>query len=158
MPCVSSPETSSTPSSQPEPYSAAAADARMIKIPVLVVLVVGIIAIVVSTVVAGIPGLTGAVIGTAVVLAFFGGGQYVVARVLRNNPAIAMNTAMLVYIVQILVLFVLMLILRDATFFAPKAFAGSALACVLAWTVGIVWVMTRTRVLYVEPGTGPGKN
>jgi len=130
----------------------------MIKIPVFVVLIVGIVAIVVSTIVVGIPGLTGGIIATAVVLAFFGGGQYVVARVLRNNPAIAMNTAMLVYILQILVLFILMLILRDATFFAPKAFAGTALACVLGWTAGIVWVMTRTKVLYVEPGAGPGKN
>lgn len=147
----------STPESAPAPYTAAAADSRLLRVPITVVAVVGIIAIIVSTIVAGIPGLTGGLIATAVVLAFFGGGQYVITRVLRNNPALAMNTALLVYIVQILVMFVLMLILRDATFFAPKAFAGTAMAGIIAWTVAIVWVMTRTQVLYVEPGTGPGQ-
>lgn len=43
---------------------------------------------------------------------FFGGGQYVVTRVLLLNPAIAMNTALLVYVVQMAVMFRLILVAR----------------------------------------------
>ena len=96
-------------------------------------------------------------IGTIVVVAFFGGGQYVVTRVLRNNPMIAMNTALLVYLVQMAVMFGLILLLQDATFFNPKAFALTIVACALVWTVAMVIAMTRSKVLYVEPGSGPVK-
>ena len=51
-------------------------------------------------------------------------------------------------------LLVLLLVLQDATFFAPKVFAGVIVACTLAWTFVEVWVFSRTKVLYVEPGSG----
>ena len=103
----------------PAPYSAEAADAQMLRIPIISVAITGI--------------------------------------VLRNNPAIAMNTALLVYVVQMAVMFGLILILQDATFFNPKAFALTIVACALVWTIAMVLTMTRTKVLYVEPGSGPGK-
>ncbi len=44
--------------------------------------------------------------------------------VLQNNPQNAMMVAMALYLVKIGVLLVLLLVLQDATFFAPKVFAG----------------------------------
>ncbi len=141
----------------PAPFTAAAADARMLKIPLLWVICAGTIATIVSGVVAGTQGLIGGIIGTLVVTGFFGGGQYIVARVLRNNPMVAMNMAMLVYVGQMAIMFLLLLLLRDATFFNPKAFAGTVVVCAFVWTGAMAYAMMRTKVLYVEPGSGPGK-
>ena len=55
---------------------------------------------------------------------------------------------------KIAVLLGLLLLLQDATFFAPKVFAAVIVACTLAWTFVEVWIFSRTKVLYVEPG-GP---
>ena len=74
-------------------YGADAADQKLIRTPLLITAAVGIAATVIATLVAGSKGAIAGALGTVVVLAFFGLGQYVVARVLRNNPAIAMNMA-----------------------------------------------------------------
>ncbi|MEI2697045.1 MAG: hypothetical protein V9E94_01425, partial [Microthrixaceae bacterium] len=56
-------------------------------------------------------GVLAGVMGTIVVVAFFAGGHIIVGRVLRNNPAVALNAALLVYVVQIGLLFVLLALL-----------------------------------------------
>ena len=53
--------------------------------------------------------------------------------------------------VQILVLFGLLLLLREATFIAPKVFAATIIACTLAWIFASALVTWRTKVLYVDP-------
>lgn len=137
--------------SEAEPFSAASVERRLIRIPLIVTGTVGIVATLVCLFVASTPGLLGGLVGTVVVLAFFGLGQIFVARALRNNPALAMNMAMLVYLVQIVALFILLIVLKQATFFSPKAFAATIFAGVIAWTVSAITVMSRARVLYVEP-------
>lgn len=119
-------------------------------------LLVGIVGTVIGTAVAGNKGLIAGALGTAIVLVFFSVGQLVLGSVLKNNPQNAMMVAMALYLVKIGVLLVLLLVLQDATFFAPKVFAGVIVACTLAWTFVEVWVFSRTKVLYVEPGSGPG--
>ena len=88
---------------------------------------------------AGGKGLLGGLLGTVVVVGFFAAGRLIVGRVLRTNPALGLNVALLVYIVQIGVLLVLLLVLKDASFFAPKVFAFTVMACVLAWCWGRWW-------------------
>ncbi len=112
---------------------------------------VGVVATVVGTIVAGTAGLIAGILGTTIAVGFFAAGQYVVGRVLRNSPETAFMTALAVYVGQILVLFVLLLLLQDATFFAPKVFAATIMACTLAWIVGSALVTWRTKVLYVDP-------
>jgi|GEM_PF-1439236 len=143
-------DVSSTPES---PFSAAATDKRLLIYPLSAVLVAGIICTTIASAMAGTKGLLAGVLATLVVLGFFGGGQYVVARVLRRNPGIALNTALLVYVIQMLVLFILLAVLQDATFFAPKAFALTVVAGVLTWTVAAMAVLMKSQVLYVEPAT-----
>lgn len=147
----------STPGDGPAPYSAEAADKQMLRIPIIAVTLTGIVITVLAFVFSGTQGLVAGLIGTLVVVGFFGGGQYVVTRVLRNNPAIAMNTALLVYVVQMAVMFGLILVLQGATFFNPKVFALTIVGCALVWTIAMVLTLTRTKVLYVEPGSGPGQ-
>ncbi len=155
-PSTDAPGTSSDKQG-PEPFTAAAADARMLKIPMLWVISAGLIVTVISTILLGSKGLIAGVLGTVVVTGFFGGGQYIVARVLRNNPMVAMNMAMLVYVGQMAIMFLLLLFLRDATFFNPKAFAITVVVCAFVWTGAMAYAMMRTKVLYVEPGSGPGQ-
>ena len=117
-------------------------------------LIVGIIGTVIGTILQGSKGLIAGVLGTVIVLVFFSVGQLVLGAVLKNNPQNAMMVAMTLYLVKIAVLLGLLLVLQDATFFAPKVFAAVIVACTLAWTFVEVWVFSRTKVLYVEPG-GP---
>ncbi len=149
--------TMTTPGARPAPYSAEAADKQMLRVPIISVGITGIVVTILAYIFGGTNGLVAGLLGTIVVLGFFGGGQYAVTRVLRNNPAIAMNTALLVYVVQMAIMFGLILVLQDATFFNPKAFALTIVACTLVWTLAMVVTMTRTKVLYVEPGSGPGQ-
>lgn len=117
-------------------------------------LLVGVVGTVIGSVVAGTQGIIAGALGTLIVLVFFSVGQLVLGAVLRNNPQNALMVAMALYLVKIGVLLVLLLVLQDATFFAPKVFAGVIVACTLAWTFVEVWVFSRTKVLYVEPGSG----
>jgi ATP synthase protein I len=117
-------------------------------------LIVGVIGTAIGVLVAGSQGLIAGALGTIIVLLFFSIGQVVLGSVLKNRPENAMMVAMALYLVKIGVLLVLLLVLQDATFFAPKVFAGVIVACTLAWTFVEVWVFSRTKVLYVEPGSG----
>lgn len=127
----------------------------LVRTPSALCLGVGIVATVIGGFVAGGKGVLAGALGTLVVIAFFAGGQIVVGRVLRTNPALGLNVALLVYVVQIGVLFLLLLVLKDATFFAPKIFAVTIVACALTWILAAVVGFSRSRTLYVEPGSGP---
>lgn len=126
-------------------------DALMLRRAGLATLLVGAVGSLIGWAVAGTPGLIGGVLGTVIVLVFFSIGQLVLGSVLKNNPQNAMLVAMTLYLVKIGVLLVLLLMLQDATFFAPKVFAAVIVSCTLAWTFVEVWVFSRTKVLYVEP-------
>ena len=117
----------------------------------VVTLVVGVLGTVIGGIVAGSQGVIAGILGTLIVLVFFSVGQFVLGAVLKNNPQNAMLVAMTLYLVKIGVLLVLLLVLQDATFFAPKVFAAVIVCCTLAWTFMEVWVFSRTKVLYVEP-------
>lgn len=117
----------------------------------LVTLAVGVLGTVIGGVVAGTQGVIAGALGTVIVLVFFSVGQLVLGAVLKNNPQNAMLVAMTLYLVKIGVLLVLLLVLQDATFFAPKVFAAVIVSCTLAWTFMEVWVFSRTKVLYVDP-------
>jgi ATP synthase protein I len=121
----------------------------------LVTLLVGVVGTVIGGIVAGSEGVIAGVLGTVIVLVFFSVGQVVLGSVLKNNPQNAMMVAMTLYLVKIGVLLVLLLVLQDATFFAPKVFAAVIVACTLAWTFMEVWIFSRTQVLYVDPAGTP---
>ena len=61
----------------------------------------------------------------------FTAGQALLSRVLKNHPESALMVAMGIYLGKIAVLLVLLLVLQDATFFAPKVFAATIVFLIL---------------------------
>jgi ATP synthase protein I len=126
-------------------------DSLVLRRVALATVAVGIVGTIIGTVVAGTAGLLAGILGTVISVGFFATGQYIVGRVLRDSPETAFMTALVVYVGQILALFVLLLLLQDATFFAPKVFAATIIACTLTWILASAVVTWRTKVLYVDP-------
>jgi ATP synthase protein I len=117
-------------------------------------LVVGVVAVLIGLAASGAGGAIGAAIAVAIVLVFFSIGQLILGSVLRNNPQMAMTVALMTYLVKLGVLFVFIILFADTTLFDTKVFAATVVVCTIAWTSAEVWVFSRTKVLYVEPG-GP---
>ncbi len=125
--------------------------AAALKRPVLGTLGVGIVGTIIGAIVAGTPGLIAGIMATVVVLLFFGLGQLAIQKVLANNPALGLNAALGVYLGQVLVLFLILALLKDATFFDPKVFASVIAVCALVWTGLIVATLSKRPQAYVQP-------
>ena len=101
-------------------------------------------------------GLIAGILGAVVAIGFLGIGQYVLARVLSGNPQVAMMAALLVYALQVLVLLILLIALKNATWLDGRWFGFTVFACLIAWTLAMVVDYMRNRGLTVVPGSGPG--
>lgn len=134
----------------------ASIDAAVLRGAIPATLVVGAIGTGIGAAVSGGLGALGGILGTVIVVAFFSLGQGVLGYVLRTNPQMAMSVALLVYLVKIGLLFIFLLIFQGTTAFDTRVFAGTIVACTLTWTAAEVWVFARTKVLTIEPGSGPG--
>lgn len=151
--CVANPLTSPTASGPPA-RTAASIDALVLRWAGLATLAVGVVAVLIGLAASGAGGAIGAAIAVAIVLVFFSIGQLILGSVLRNNPQMAMTVALMTYLVKLGVLFVFIILFADTTLFDTKVFAATVVVCTIAWTSAEVWVFSRTKVLYVEPG-GP---
>lgn len=131
-------------------------DRLVLRVAIPVTVAVGVVAAIIGALVAADPGkaLLGSAIGTLIVVAFFTVGQLVVGAVLRSNPQMATTVALMVYLIKIGVLLVFIILFQGTTAFDTKVFALTVVACTLAWTAAEVWVFSRAKVLYVDPG-GP---
>lgn len=127
------------------------ADSQVLTRAGVLTFIVGVVATIIGGLVAGSQGVIGGALGTVLVIVFFSVGQLVLGSVLKNNPQIALMVAMALYIVKIGVLLILLIVLQNATFFAPRVFAATIVACTITWTFVEVWYYSRTKVLYVEP-------
>lgn len=136
------------------PAGAASVDGMVLRRAGGITLAVGVLATVIGFFVAGSEGLIAGLMGTAIVIVFFSLGQGILGWVLKNNPQMALSVALAVYLVKIGLLFVLIVVLQDATFFNFKVFAVTIVACTLAWTTAEIYVFGKTKVLYVEPDNG----
>ena len=99
----------------------------------------------------GSKGLVGAVLGVALVAAFFGISIIVVGRAARVSPQVMMVTALGTYVVKIVVLLILVGQFQDSTAFNPRIFGLTAIVCILDYSAAqVIWSMRR-KVLYVHP-------
>ena len=137
------------------PLSADQATSVVLRLAAIPTIAVGVLTVVLGAIFRGGVGALGAALGAVIAVAFFVGGQYILGRILSGNPGIALSGALLLYLTQILVLFGLIALLKDATWLDPKMFAIAIMACTLVWVVASIWANMRTKVLYVEPGSGP---
>src|SRR5579875_942384 len=96
----------------------------------------------VSAAIGGLHGLTGALLGVAVV---------VLSRALRVSPQLMMLAAIGLYIFKIIVLAVAVSQLRGVTAINPRLFGVTAVVCVVAWCAAQVVASIRQKTLYVNP-------
>ena len=99
----------------------------------------------------GSKGLIGAVMGVALVAAFFGISIVVVGRAARVSPQVMMATALGTYLIKIVVLLFLVGQFQDSTAFNPRIFGLTAIVCILSYSgAQVIWSMRR-KLLYVHP-------
>jgi ATP synthase protein I len=117
----------------------------------LVTAPVALLLIILGGLLGGSKGLLGAVLGVALVIAFFGISVLVVGWFARVSPQAMMVAAIATYLVKIIVLLFLVGRFQDSTAFNPRFFGLTALICVLTYSAAqMIWSM-RLKMLYVEP-------
>jgi ATP synthase protein I len=99
----------------------------------------------------GARGLYGALIGVAIVTAFFGISVLVVGRAAKISPHVMMAAAMISYVVKIIGFAIVMVLLGKSTAFDGRMLGFTALICILAWGAAEVVNTIKLRVLYVDP-------
>jgi len=104
----------------------------------------------------GAKGLYGALIGVAIVTAFFGISVLVVGRAAKISPQVMMAAAMISYVVKIIGFAIVVILLGKSTAFNGRMLGFTAIICILAWSAAEVVTAIRLRVLYVDPD-GSGK-
>jgi ATP synthase protein I len=125
--------------------------AVIIRRSALVTAPVALLLIVLGALLGGAKGLLGAVLGVALVIAFFGISVLVVGRFARVSPQAMMVAAIATYLMKILVLLFLVGRFQDSTAFNPRVFGLTAIVCVLTYSAAqMIWSM-RLKILYVEP-------
>jgi ATP synthase protein I len=125
--------------------------AQIVRRSVVTTAAVGAVMIIVSVGAGGLKGLLGAVLGAALVAAFFAISVLAVGRAARRSPQAMMVTALTTYLVKILLLLFFVVRFAGTTAFSSRLFGLTALACILAWSASqVVWSM-RLKAPYVEP-------
>ena len=108
-----------------------------------------------SAALAGVKGLYGALIGVAIVTAFFGISVLVVGRAARISPQAMMVAAIATYLVKIVALAIVVTALHGMTAFSDRALGFTAIGCILVWSAAQVVTAMKIKMLYVEPEQQP---
>lgn len=124
--------------------------------------VAGALAAVVSGLAVGGKGAVGALVATLVVMLFMGIGFLVLQRTAKSLPHLFQAMGLMLYTVQILLLFVFLAVFKNTTLFHPKAFAITLVVATLVWIGAQTRAHMKAKILYVEPdsmkGDKPGKS
>ncbi|MFH9724201.1 hypothetical protein ACH4M4_14730 [Streptomyces sp. NPDC017254] len=112
---------------------------------------VGALATVISGVVAGGKGALGAVAGTLVVILFMGVGLVVLQRTARSLPQLFQAMGLMLYVAQLLLLFIFLALFKDTTLFDFKAFAFTLLATTVVWVAAQARAYMKAKIMYVDP-------
>ena len=134
---------------------AAAATSVALRASVILTSVAGLAAVVLGAVLGGAHGALGAALGAVITIGFFAAGQYAVTRLLDSHPEMALAGGMLVYLTQILVLFLLIALLKGQEWLDVKWFASTIVVCTVVWLGAQLWTVNRIKTLVVEPVATP---
>ena len=144
------PAASDGPTS-PGLVTAAAATVVALRASVILTATAGVLVTVAGGLIGGATAALGAGLGSLIALVFFAAGQYAVIRVLSRGTDFALSGALLIYLTQILVLFLLIALLKGQTWLDVKWFASAIVLCTFVWIGAQLWTVQRTKVLIVEP-------
>jgi ATP synthase protein I len=117
---------------------------------------VAAVCVVVCAALGGAKGLYGALIGVAIVTAFFGISVLVVGRAAKISPQVMMAAALISYVVKIIGFAIVVILLGKSTAFNGRMLGFTAIICILAWTAAEVVTAIKLRLPYVDPD-GSGK-
>jgi ATP synthase protein I len=109
------------------------------------------IMVAISAGVVGAKGLTGALIGVAIVAIFFGLSIVVVGRAAKVSPAAMMVAALATFLVKVVALLFVVAALRGTTAFSTRTLGFVAIGCILVWSVAQIAAAIKVKLLYVEP-------
>jgi ATP synthase protein I len=109
------------------------------------------IMVAVSAALVGTKGLTGALIGVAIVAIFFGLSIVIVGRAAKVSPQAMMIAALATFLVKIVVLMFIVGALRNTTAFSTRTLGFVAIGCILVWSATQIAVVMRVKALYVDP-------
>ncbi len=125
--------------------------ARILRRSAAVTAAVAVVMVALSTAIGGGKGALGALLGTAIVAAFFAISVLAVGRAAKVSPQAMMITAMATYIAKILVLLLFVARFSNSTAFNPRLFGLTAIVCILAWSASQVTWSLRLKIPHVEP-------
>ncbi|MDW4904564.1 hypothetical protein RB628_04210 [Streptomyces sp. ADMS] len=131
-------------------------DVRILLESAVPTVAVGAIAAVAGGVAAGGKGVIGAVVATLVVLLFMGVGLYVLQQIAKSLPHLFQAMGLMLYLAQILLMFIFIALFQDTTLFHPKVFALALVAGTLAWVAAQARATMKSKILYVEPESTTG--
>jgi ATP synthase protein I len=121
----------------------------MLRRAALATVAVGVVLVILGAVVSGPSALVGAAIGTAMVVVFFGLGAVVVNMVAAVSPAASLLVALLTYTLEVVLVGLVFLGLRDsgalATTVAGPWLAAAVIGATLTWTTAQIVAATRAR-------------
>ena len=124
---------------------------RVVRRAAALTAVVAAVMVAVCAALGGGKGLFGALVGVAIVTAFFWISVLVVGRAARVSPHVMKAAAMISYVVKIIGFAVVMILLGKSTAFNGRMLGFTALVCILAWGAAEVVTAIRLKVLYVDP-------
>lgn len=117
--------------------------------PLSVVGGVGLLLVALGAMLGGSAGAVGAAIGAFLIGVVFATGTMVVGAVALVAPTASLLVALLTYTLQVLLVGLVYLGLRDSGLLGgpvdPRWLSASVVACTLAWTVSQIVVSTRAR-------------
>jgi ATP synthase protein I len=134
------------------------ANARLVRRCVIAMLVGAVAVLAIGAALGGQDGFVGALVGTAIVLVFFGIDLVVLRSTWRLEPTSVLAVVVMVYTLKVTLLAVFLVALRGTTLFDATTFAVAvigltsvALACALA-------LVAKRRTLIVDPAAFPPEN
>ncbi|WP_432054246.1 hypothetical protein [Streptomyces sp. bgisy022] len=112
---------------------------------------VGAVAVAIGAAVQGGQGAIGGVVGTLLVLLLMGVGLYVMQWTAKSLPHLFQAMGLMMYLAQILLMFIFIALFKNTTLFHPKVFALTLLVCTLTWVAAQARAHMKAKFLYVEP-------
>ena len=124
---------------------------RVVRRSAALTAVVAAVCVVVCAALGGAKGLYSALIGVAIVTAFFGISVLVVGRAAKISPHVMMAAAMISYVIKIIGFAIVMIALGKSAAIDGRMLGFTAIICILAWSAAEVVTAIRLKLPYVDP-------
>ncbi|MGJ5753346.1 ATP synthase protein I [Streptomyces puniciscabiei] len=111
----------------------------------------GAIAVAVSAAVAGGKGALGAAVGTALAILFMGIGLYVLQWTAKTLPQLFQAMGLMLYMAQLLLLFIFVAVFKGTSLFNGKAFAVGIVVTTVAWMAAQARAHMKAKIFYIDP-------